>query len=270
MRVQRAEGRLRARARGGGGSGELPLAGLAAMDEDAAVAALTRVKGFGRWSAEVYLLFALGRADVFPADDLALQAGYQRLAGLPERPKACVPARADGAVATLPGGGRHLPVALLRDGDAGRGEGRMSGGAVLRSRVDPDLAIDPAEVGRAVEELVPRRSGSGSTAALRTATRGGTANRHRGPARPGLGRLGPARARGDARGAARAGGRPRRSAASRDGAPLRGRSPRRAGGGARSVRLRPVRDGRGLDVPAAEREPARAPGRGIRARGSVA
>ncbi len=69
-------------------SGELPLAGLAAMDEDVAVAALTRVKGFGRWSAEVYLLFALGRADVFPADDLALQAGYQRLVGLPERPKA--------------------------------------------------------------------------------------------------------------------------------------------------------------------------------------
>ena len=69
-------------------SGGLPLADLAAMDEDAAVAALTRVKGFGRWSAEVYLLFALCRADVFPADDLALQAGYQRLAGLPERPKA--------------------------------------------------------------------------------------------------------------------------------------------------------------------------------------
>ena len=69
-------------------SGELPLAGLAAMDEDAAVAALTRVKGFGRWSAEVYLLFALCRPDVFPADDLALQAGCQRLAGLPERPKA--------------------------------------------------------------------------------------------------------------------------------------------------------------------------------------
>jgi DNA-3-methyladenine glycosylase II len=68
--------------------GELPLAALAAMDEEAAVAALTKLKGFGRWSAEIYLLFALGRPDVFPADDLALQVGYQRLAGLPERPKA--------------------------------------------------------------------------------------------------------------------------------------------------------------------------------------
>ena len=44
--------------------------------------------GFGRWSAEIYLLFALGRADVFPADDLAIQIAYQRLKRLDMRPSA--------------------------------------------------------------------------------------------------------------------------------------------------------------------------------------
>lgn len=67
-------------------SGTLPLDALAGMDEEAAVAAIGALRGFGRWSAEVYLLFALGRADVFPADDLALQIGYQRLKRLPDRP----------------------------------------------------------------------------------------------------------------------------------------------------------------------------------------
>lgn len=66
--------------------GSLPLAALATMAEEEAVAALTALKGLGRWSAEIYLLFALGRADAFPADDLALQVAYQRLKALPARP----------------------------------------------------------------------------------------------------------------------------------------------------------------------------------------
>lgn len=69
-------------------TGALPIAALGSMEEAAAVAALTRLPGFGRWSAEVYLLFALGRPDVFPADDLALQIAYQRLKALPARPTA--------------------------------------------------------------------------------------------------------------------------------------------------------------------------------------
>lgn len=69
-------------------SGALPLDALAAMDEEAAVAAITALRGFGRWSAEIYLLFALGRADAFPADDLGLQVGYQRLKRLDARPGA--------------------------------------------------------------------------------------------------------------------------------------------------------------------------------------
>ncbi len=53
--------------------GRLDLAALPA-DDEAAIVALTAVKGIGRWSAEVYLLFAEGRPDVWPAGDLAVQA----------------------------------------------------------------------------------------------------------------------------------------------------------------------------------------------------
>jgi len=65
----------------------LDLEALAALSEEEAIAAIAALKGFGRWSAEIYLLFALGRADVFPADDLGLQIGMQRLKGLDARPK---------------------------------------------------------------------------------------------------------------------------------------------------------------------------------------
>lgn len=67
-------------------SGGLDLEALATMPEDDAVAAISALRGFGRWSAEIYLLFALGRADVFPADDLGLQVGMQRLKRLDARP----------------------------------------------------------------------------------------------------------------------------------------------------------------------------------------
>ncbi len=66
--------------------GRLDLDRLAGMPGEEAVAALCALKGFGRWSAEIYLLFALGRADAWPADDLALQIGMQRLKGLDARP----------------------------------------------------------------------------------------------------------------------------------------------------------------------------------------
>jgi DNA-3-methyladenine glycosylase II len=44
------------------------------------------IKGIGRWSAEIYLLFAEGRGDIWPAGDLAVQAGLHKLLDLPERP----------------------------------------------------------------------------------------------------------------------------------------------------------------------------------------
>ncbi len=66
--------------------GEVELAGLAALDDQAAVETLVTLKGIGRWSAEIYILSALGRPDVWPADDLALMVAVQRLKGLAERP----------------------------------------------------------------------------------------------------------------------------------------------------------------------------------------
>ena len=64
---------------------ELDFAALPA-DDDAAIEQLTRIKGIGRWSAEIYLLFAEGRADIWPAGDLAVQAGLARLLDLSTRP----------------------------------------------------------------------------------------------------------------------------------------------------------------------------------------
>jgi DNA-3-methyladenine glycosylase II len=66
-------------------SGELDLANLPEDDEDA-VAELVRIKGIGRWSAEIYLLFAEGRPDIWPAGDLAVQIEVGRLMGLEDRP----------------------------------------------------------------------------------------------------------------------------------------------------------------------------------------
>ena len=66
-------------------SGELDLQSLPEDDEDA-IALLTRIKGIGRWSAEIYLLFAEGRADVFPAGDLAVMVELGKLMGLPHKP----------------------------------------------------------------------------------------------------------------------------------------------------------------------------------------
>ena len=66
-------------------SGELDLHSLPTDDEDA-VALLTRIKGIGRWSAEIYLLFAEGRPDVWPAGDLAVQVEIGRLMGLDGKP----------------------------------------------------------------------------------------------------------------------------------------------------------------------------------------
>ena len=66
-------------------SGSLNLCDLPANDEEA-IAELVRIKGIGRWSAEIYLLFAEGRSDIWPAGDLAVQAGIARILELAERP----------------------------------------------------------------------------------------------------------------------------------------------------------------------------------------
>lgn len=66
-------------------AGSLDLDQLPA-DDEAAIAELVRIKGIGRWSAEIYLLFAEGRTDIWPAGDLAVQAGIGRILGLEARP----------------------------------------------------------------------------------------------------------------------------------------------------------------------------------------
>lgn len=66
-------------------SGELQFDNLPADDEEA-ISELTRIKGIGRWSAEIYLLFAEGRQDIWPAGDLAVQEAVGRLLELPARP----------------------------------------------------------------------------------------------------------------------------------------------------------------------------------------
>lgn len=66
-------------------SGELDLAHLPEDDEEA-IDQLIKIKGIGRWSAEIYLLFAEGRHDVWPAGDLAVQIEIGKLLGLDGKP----------------------------------------------------------------------------------------------------------------------------------------------------------------------------------------
>lgn len=65
--------------------GELAFDALPADDEEA-IALLTKVKGIGRWSAEIYLLFAEGRPDIWPAGDLAVQEAVGRIMRHDSRP----------------------------------------------------------------------------------------------------------------------------------------------------------------------------------------
>lgn len=67
-------------------TGAIDLDGLVGRPDGEVVTELVRLKGIGRWSAEIYLLFALHRPDAFPADDLALMVGAERLKRLAERP----------------------------------------------------------------------------------------------------------------------------------------------------------------------------------------
>jgi len=65
--------------------GALDFEGLPTDDEEA-ITQLTQIKGIGRWTAEIYLLFAEGRGDIWPAGDLAVQAGLHKILGLDARP----------------------------------------------------------------------------------------------------------------------------------------------------------------------------------------
>lgn len=67
--------------------GEIPdLRRMSAMDDDAIVAALTPVRGIGRWTVEMMLMFRLGRPDVLPVDDLGIRKGAQAVDKLEAMP----------------------------------------------------------------------------------------------------------------------------------------------------------------------------------------
>jgi DNA-3-methyladenine glycosylase II len=69
-------------------SGDLPVDSLHELTDDEVVEAIVKVRGLGRWSAEMFLMFRLHRPDVMPVDDLGIAVAIQRLYGLRKRPKA--------------------------------------------------------------------------------------------------------------------------------------------------------------------------------------
>ena len=69
-------------------AGTFSADGLAHLSDDEAIAAITQLRGFGRWSAEIYLMFAHGRPDIMPGLDLGLVIAAQHLKKLRKRPDA--------------------------------------------------------------------------------------------------------------------------------------------------------------------------------------
>ncbi len=67
--------------------GTVPLAELEQLPDDEVVQRLTAVRGIGRWTAEMFMIFHLRRLDVWPVDDFGVRKGYAAIHGLPEAPK---------------------------------------------------------------------------------------------------------------------------------------------------------------------------------------
>lgn len=68
-------------------SGELDFAALPGRSDQEVIATLTAVKGVGVWTAQMFLIFALGRPDVLPTADLGIRTAMKKLCGLTELPK---------------------------------------------------------------------------------------------------------------------------------------------------------------------------------------
>lgn len=67
-------------------AGTFDAEGLDQLTDADVIESITALRGFGRWSAEIYMMFSLGRLDVFPADDLAIQVALGRLKTLEKKP----------------------------------------------------------------------------------------------------------------------------------------------------------------------------------------
>jgi DNA-3-methyladenine glycosylase II len=69
-------------------SGDLPIHALDRLTDEEVIEAIVKVKGLGRWSAEMFLMFRMRRPDVLPVDDLGIVTAIQRLYKLRKKPKA--------------------------------------------------------------------------------------------------------------------------------------------------------------------------------------
>ena len=133
--------------------------------DDEARAALVALKGIGRWSAEIYLIFALGRADVWPAADLGLQLAVAECLGLDERPKE--PAlREMGEQMAAVAHGRRLPVLAILSAQAQPRRPDPGAGAVRRGM---KLQIPGDRIPSAEFEGEGRWEGTGASAIARAA-----------------------------------------------------------------------------------------------------
>jgi DNA-3-methyladenine glycosylase II len=68
--------------------GVVPLQGIEGYDDEEIIARLSTVRGIGRWTAEMFLLFELGRLDVWPVGDLGIRHGWKLIYGMEEMPSA--------------------------------------------------------------------------------------------------------------------------------------------------------------------------------------
>ncbi len=66
--------------------GRLDLHALTHLDDEQVIEAIVTVKGLGRWSAQMFLMFSLHRPDIFPSGDLGIVKGMQRILGMKRRP----------------------------------------------------------------------------------------------------------------------------------------------------------------------------------------
>lgn len=67
-------------------NGDIPLNRIGRLSNEAVVSELTKVKGIGRWTAQMFLIFSLGRLDVFPHEDLGIRSAIRNLYGFDELP----------------------------------------------------------------------------------------------------------------------------------------------------------------------------------------
>jgi DNA-3-methyladenine glycosylase II len=68
--------------------GKVPIRRFSKMSDEEIIQSLLPVKGIGRWTAEMFLIFVLNRPDLLPVDDLGVRKGFQKVYGLKSEPKA--------------------------------------------------------------------------------------------------------------------------------------------------------------------------------------